>query len=75
MAGLQGPFYGGTNTFHRRNTIYGLYPHEIETVTKGPSFNQCTKSLNSILYLKVCFGLKVFSMQNFVSIQNYLILS
>ncbi|KAL9322591.1 hypothetical protein ACSQ67_010644 [Phaseolus vulgaris] len=37
MAGLQGPFYGGTNTFHRRNTIYGLYPHEIETVTKGKS--------------------------------------
>ncbi|KAK8469620.1 hypothetical protein PHAVU_005G116450 [Phaseolus vulgaris] len=37
MAGLQGPFYGGTNTFHRRNTIYGLYPHEIETVIKGKS--------------------------------------
>jgi len=35
MAGLQGPFYGGTNTFHRRNTIYGLYPHEIETEIKG----------------------------------------
>jgi len=37
MAGLQGPLYAGTNTFHRRNTIYGLYPHEIETVIKGPS--------------------------------------
>ncbi|KAK7324809.1 hypothetical protein VNO77_28664 [Canavalia gladiata] len=31
MAGLQGPFYGGTNTFHRRNAIYGLYPDEIES--------------------------------------------
>ncbi|KHN44862.1 cellulose synthase-like protein H1 isoform X2 [Glycine soja] len=30
MAGLQGPYYGGTNTFHRRNAIYGLYPHEME---------------------------------------------
>ncbi|KAK8469619.1 hypothetical protein PHAVU_005G116400, partial [Phaseolus vulgaris] len=37
MAGLQGPLYAGTNTFHRRNTIYGLYPHEIETVIKGKS--------------------------------------
>ncbi|KAK7375198.1 hypothetical protein VNO78_35891 [Psophocarpus tetragonolobus] len=35
MAGLQGPFYGGTNTFHRRNTIYGLYPDEIESGIKG----------------------------------------
>ncbi|KAH1222434.1 Cellulose synthase-like protein H1 [Glycine max] len=35
MAGLQGPFYGGTNTFHRRNAIYGLYPHEIESGRKG----------------------------------------
>ncbi|KAK7261124.1 hypothetical protein RIF29_27428 [Crotalaria pallida] len=35
MAGLQGPFYGGTNTFHRRNAIYGLYPDEIENERKG----------------------------------------
>ncbi|KAK7272277.1 hypothetical protein RJT34_28774 [Clitoria ternatea] len=35
MAGLQGPFYGGTNTFHRRNAIYGLYPDEIETGREG----------------------------------------
>ncbi|XP_020238421.1 cellulose synthase-like protein H1 [Cajanus cajan] len=34
-AGLQGPFYAGTNTFHRRNAIYGLYPHEIESERKG----------------------------------------
>ncbi|CAJ1956282.1 unnamed protein product [Sphenostylis stenocarpa] len=35
MAGLQGPFYVGTNTFHRRNAIYGLYPDEIENGIKG----------------------------------------
>ncbi|XP_019447721.1 PREDICTED: cellulose synthase-like protein B4 isoform X1 [Lupinus angustifolius] len=35
MAGLQGPFYAGTNTFHRRNAIYGLYPHEMENDRKG----------------------------------------
>ncbi|XP_020238415.1 cellulose synthase-like protein H1 [Cajanus cajan] len=28
MAGLQGPLYVGTNTVHRRKTIYGLYPEE-----------------------------------------------
>ncbi|KEH39004.1 cellulose synthase H1-like protein [Medicago truncatula] len=35
MGGLQGPFYGGTNTFHRRNAIYGLYPDEIQYGRKG----------------------------------------
>ncbi|TKY48723.1 Cellulose synthase protein H1 [Spatholobus suberectus] len=35
MAGLQGPYYGGTNTFHRRNVVYGLYPREIENGSKG----------------------------------------
>ncbi|KAK7335582.1 hypothetical protein VNO80_27506 [Phaseolus coccineus] len=35
MAGLQGPHYSGTNAFHRRNVIYGLYPHEIEIGRKG----------------------------------------
>lgn len=35
MAGLQGPFYGGTNAFHRRNAIYGLYLEEIESEKKG----------------------------------------
>ncbi|XP_020238399.1 cellulose synthase-like protein H1 isoform X2 [Cajanus cajan] len=35
MAGLQGPYYGGTNTFHRRNAIYGLYPNEIQNGRKG----------------------------------------
>ena len=34
MAGLQGPFYGGTNAFHRGNAIYGLYPKEIESWRK-----------------------------------------
>ncbi|XP_050883467.1 cellulose synthase-like protein B4 isoform X2 [Lathyrus oleraceus] len=35
MGGLQGPFYGGTNTFHRRNAIYGLDPHENHYGKKG----------------------------------------
>ncbi|CAL0333934.1 unnamed protein product [Lupinus luteus] len=30
LAGLQGPFYGGTNCFHRRKVIYGLSPYNIE---------------------------------------------
>jgi len=28
-------FYGGTNRSFRRNTVYGLYPPEIETGIKG----------------------------------------
>ncbi|KAK7272279.1 hypothetical protein RJT34_28776 [Clitoria ternatea] len=35
MGGLQGPFYIGTNTFHRRNAIHGFSPDEIETGKKG----------------------------------------
>ncbi|KAL9322587.1 hypothetical protein ACSQ67_010640 [Phaseolus vulgaris] len=35
MTGLQGPHYSGTNAFHRRNVIYGLYPDEIEIGRKG----------------------------------------
>jgi hypothetical protein len=30
LAGLQGIFYGGTNCFHRRKVIYGLYPDDVE---------------------------------------------
>ncbi|XP_040872662.1 cellulose synthase-like protein H1 isoform X3 [Glycine max] len=30
IGGLQGPFYGGTNCFHRRKVIYGLSPENIE---------------------------------------------
>ncbi|XP_028797092.1 cellulose synthase-like protein H1 [Neltuma alba] len=30
VAGLQGPFYGGTNCFHRRKVIYGRYPDDIQ---------------------------------------------
>jgi len=39
MTGLQGPHYSGTNAFHRRNVIYGLYPEEIEIGRKGLSFS------------------------------------
>ncbi|CAJ1979071.1 unnamed protein product [Sphenostylis stenocarpa] len=30
LAGLQGPFYGGTNCFHRRKVIYGLSPDNVK---------------------------------------------
>jgi hypothetical protein len=33
LAGLQGIFYGGTNCFHRRKVIYGLYPDDVEKGT------------------------------------------
>ncbi|CAN1232565.1 Cellulose synthase-like protein B3 [Linum perenne] len=29
IAGIQGPFYGGTGCFHRRKVIYGLVPNEV----------------------------------------------
>lgn len=28
LAGIQGPFYGGTNCFHRRKVIYGSSPDD-----------------------------------------------
>ncbi|KAK4255330.1 hypothetical protein QN277_008342 [Acacia crassicarpa] len=31
LAGIQGPFYAGTNAFHRRKVLYGLSPRDIET--------------------------------------------
>ncbi|XP_040872663.1 cellulose synthase-like protein H1 isoform X6 [Glycine max] len=37
IGGLQGPFYGGTNCFHRRKVIYGLSPENIE---KGNSISE-----------------------------------
>ncbi|TKY66991.1 Cellulose synthase protein H1 [Spatholobus suberectus] len=33
LAGLQGPFYGGTNCVHRRKVIYGLSPDNVEKGT------------------------------------------
>ncbi|XP_058729651.1 cellulose synthase-like protein H1 isoform X2 [Vicia villosa] len=30
LAGLQGPFYGGTNCFHRRKVIYGLSSNDVK---------------------------------------------
>ncbi|XP_058729652.1 cellulose synthase-like protein H1 isoform X3 [Vicia villosa] len=32
LAGLQGPFYGGTNCFHRRKVIYGLSSNDVKNV-------------------------------------------
>jgi len=40
MAGLQGPFYCGTNTFHRRKAIYGVYPDETGSRRNGPSLTR-----------------------------------
>ncbi|XP_020234230.1 cellulose synthase-like protein H1 [Cajanus cajan] len=37
LAGLQGPFYGGTNCFHRRKVLYGLSPYNSE---KGNSISE-----------------------------------
>uniref|UniRef100_A0A162A5J6 Cellulose synthase-like protein H1 n=1 Tax=Daucus carota subsp. sativus TaxID=79200 RepID=A0A162A5J6_DAUCS len=34
LAGIQGPFYGGTNCFHRRKVIYGLLPFHKATAGK-----------------------------------------
>ncbi|KAI9094179.1 hypothetical protein K1719_026761 [Acacia pycnantha] len=31
LGGIQGPFYCGTNAFHRRKVLYGLSPRDIET--------------------------------------------
>lgn len=56
MGGLQGPFYGGTNTFHRRNAIYGLYPDEIQYGRKGhlfiPYLSQLLLIVDSYMILK-----------------------
>lgn len=30
MVGIQGPFYAGSGTFHRRNVVYGLRPGEVD---------------------------------------------
>ena len=38
MAGLQGPFYGGTGCFHRRKVIYSLSPNNVDPVN-GKQFN------------------------------------
>ncbi|KAL2328374.1 hypothetical protein Fmac_021801 [Flemingia macrophylla] len=37
IAGLQGPFYGGTNCLHRRKVIYGISPDNME---KGSSISE-----------------------------------
>ncbi|XP_058220295.1 cellulose synthase-like protein B4 isoform X3 [Rhododendron vialii] len=35
LAGIQGPFYGGTGCFHRRKVIYGLSPYEYDEEISG----------------------------------------
>ncbi|XP_042519910.1 cellulose synthase-like protein H1 isoform X2 [Macadamia integrifolia] len=40
LAGMQGPFYGGTGCFHRREVIYGLSPDEAETKARYMSLRK-----------------------------------
>lgn len=35
LAGIQGPFYGGTGCFHKRKIIYGLSPDHIVELING----------------------------------------
>ncbi|XP_052178784.1 cellulose synthase-like protein H1 [Diospyros lotus] len=46
IAGIQGPFYHGTNCFHRRKVIYGLSPND----------KQINGTLNNIEALKSIYG-------------------
>lgn len=39
VAGIQGPYYGGTGCFHRRKIIYGLWPNDVENKGKSRSLN------------------------------------
>lgn len=39
VAGIQGPYYGGTGCFHRRKIIYGLWPNDVENKGKNRSLN------------------------------------
>ena len=38
LAGLQGPFYTGTNCIHRRKVIYGRYPDHTQLENQGPQY-------------------------------------
>ncbi|KAG5545591.1 hypothetical protein RHGRI_017927 [Rhododendron griersonianum] len=40
LAGIQGPFYGGTGCFHRRKVIYGLSPYEYDEEISGKLSDQ-----------------------------------
>ncbi|KAJ7981274.1 Cellulose synthase [Quillaja saponaria] len=46
VGGLQGPFNGGTNCFHRRKVIYGLSPPDIEN-TRNLSENELVRNFGS----------------------------
>ncbi|EOX93249.1 Cellulose synthase-like B3, putative isoform 1 [Theobroma cacao] len=35
IAGIQGPFYGGTGCFHRRKVIYGVWPRDRENEARN----------------------------------------
>ncbi|XP_028797142.1 cellulose synthase-like protein H1 isoform X2 [Neltuma alba] len=40
LAGLQGPFYCGTNCFHRRKVIYGRYPDNTQLQNQDKKLEQ-----------------------------------
>ena len=46
LAGLQGPFYGGTGCFHRRKVIYGLSPDNIEIGPRDSAYNTNAEMIN-----------------------------
>lgn len=64
IAGIQGPFYGGTGCFHRRKIIYGQPPDN--KGTQGKELNPYTsrsfnlKAFPSVFMLSCFFPPKVF---------------
>ncbi|CAK8535497.1 unnamed protein product [Lathyrus sativus] len=77
MGGLQGPYYGGTNTFHRRNAIYGLDPHENHYGKKGKlaektliqQFGSSNEFLKSVTH---AFEGSDYSSSNSISPSNFI---
>ncbi|KAF8016705.1 hypothetical protein BT93_H2048 [Corymbia citriodora subsp. variegata] len=48
IVGIQGPFYGGTGSFHRRKVIYGSWPEDMKTKKKSHTFNGELTELESL---------------------------
>ncbi|XP_004487424.1 cellulose synthase-like protein B4 isoform X2 [Cicer arietinum] len=77
MAGLQGPYYGGTNTFHRRNAIYGLYPDEVQYGKKGKLtekklIQQFGSSKEFVKSATHAFERSDYSTNNGISLSNFI---
>lgn len=52
MVGIQGPFYAGSGTFHRRNVVYGLWPGEVDH--QGKYVNEFNGTLFSYFLFLLC---------------------